>query len=120
VRVGDHHAGAAGWRPGELFSQERQFVEDRGEILAGLAGLAQGKTALGIVDMERLRERVARYGSPQPTVGERRAIRRRNGSTVRSSRRGDPRSEHSGPGANSPNGRATGCGANGVIPGPRA
>jgi hypothetical protein len=36
------------------------------------------------------------------------------GSSLRSSRRGDPRSEYSGPSANTPKGPATGAGANRV------
>jgi hypothetical protein len=43
------------------------------------------------------------------------------GSSLRSSRRGDPRSEYSGPSANTPKGPATGAGANRVrSPGPLA
>ena len=47
MRVGDHHAGAAGWQPGELFSQERQFLQDHREIVSGLVRLPEGGTALG-------------------------------------------------------------------------
>jgi hypothetical protein len=42
-----------GRQPGDLLSQERQFVEDHGEILAGLVGLAKSQMTLGIVKVGR-------------------------------------------------------------------
>jgi len=41
-------------QPGERLSQERQLVEDRGEILAGLVRLPEGQ-AFGIFGERRVR-----------------------------------------------------------------
>jgi hypothetical protein len=42
----------AGWQPGDLLSQERQFVEDCREATAVLVGLEEGETAAGIVNVK--------------------------------------------------------------------
>jgi len=56
----------------------------------------------------------ASIGNPNPTEAVPRANLGRDGSNLQSKRRGDPRSEYSGPSATRPIGRASGSGTNRV------